>query len=127
LRKEGSHGIAAAEFLKVEVVECRRGPQPERVDGLAAVTYHGTVEGDADQARGPTDHGAQLSCAELQIADELDFDRFIVTRSFPRVWATESVVRQFALPAVLGRLFEDAALIAQTITHGRYLHRGRRV
>ena len=49
--------IAAAEFLKVEVIVRRRGPEPERIDGLAAVTHHGTIERNADQTgrtgRGP--------------------------------------------------------------------------
>ena len=47
--------IAAAEFLKVEVIGGRRGPEPERVDGLAAVAHHGTIEGNADQAGRPAD------------------------------------------------------------------------
>src|SRR5215471_21572231 len=36
--------IAAAEFLKVKVIMCSRGPEPERIDVLAAVTNYGTVE-----------------------------------------------------------------------------------
>ena len=46
------------------------------------------------------------------------------TRDFPWVGATEPVVRQFLLPAVLDGLFEDAVFVAQAITHGRDLHRG---
>src|SRR3954471_8608236 len=41
--------IAAAEFLKVEVIVCRRSPEAERINSLAAVTHHGTIEGNADQ------------------------------------------------------------------------------
>ena len=43
--------IAAAEFLKVEVIRRGRGPKPQRVDGLAAVTHHGPIERNADQSR----------------------------------------------------------------------------
>ena len=42
--------IAAAESLKVEVIRRRRGPEPKRVDGLAAVADHRAIERDADQS-----------------------------------------------------------------------------
>src|SRR5262249_60034070 len=41
--------IAAAEFLKVEIIVRRRGPEAECIDGLAAVSNYGTVERDSDQ------------------------------------------------------------------------------
>ncbi len=119
--------IAAAEFLKIEALVCRRSPQPERIDGLAAVAHHGTVVGDADQAGRPTNHRAQCPFADLERAVQLHFDRLVRARHFPRVRAPEPVVRQFTLPAVLKGLFEDPVFVPQAIAHGRDLHRGHRV
>ena len=42
--------IAAAEFLKIEVIVRRCGPEPERIDSLAAVAHHGTIEWNADKS-----------------------------------------------------------------------------
>ena len=42
--------VAAAELLEVEVVRRRRGPEAQRVDGLAAVADDRAIERDADQA-----------------------------------------------------------------------------
>ena len=53
--------IAVAEFLKVEIVGRSRGPQPQRVDGLAAVADHGPIKRNADQRGRPAGNGAQAS------------------------------------------------------------------
>jgi hypothetical protein len=45
-----AHEIAVAELLEVEVIGRRCGPEPERVDGFAAVAHHGAFEGDTDEA-----------------------------------------------------------------------------
>ena len=55
--------IAAAEFLKVEVVVGRRGPEPKRIDGLAAEAHHGTIEGNADQTGRLAEDRAQIATA----------------------------------------------------------------
>ena len=89
--------IAAAEFLKVEVVVCRRSPEAERIDGLAAVTHHGTIEGNADQTRWPADDRAQVTAAHFKRAVELDFHCLVRTHDLPWVRATEPVVRDFAV------------------------------
>ena len=44
--------IAAAESLEIEVIRGRGGPEPKRVDRLAAVADHGAIEGDAEQRGG---------------------------------------------------------------------------
>ena len=41
--------IAAAEFLEVEVILRRRGPEPQRIDGLAAVADDGPIERNTDE------------------------------------------------------------------------------
>ena len=45
------------------------------------------------------------------------------TCDFPGVRPTQPVVRLFALPAVLDGLPEDPVLVAQSVAHGRELHR----
>ena len=119
--------IAAAEFLKVEIVGRRGGPQPQRVDGLAAVADHRPVKRDADQGGGPAGDGVKLSAAHLERAAELDFDRLVADEQLPRVLPAQPVVRLFALPAVLIDLPEDAVFVAQPVAHGRQLHRRHRV
>ena len=56
--------VAAAEHLEVEVVRRGRGPEAERVDGLAAVADHRAIEGDADQAGRLARNGAQGAAAQ---------------------------------------------------------------
>ena len=41
--------ITAAEFLEVEVILRRRGPEPQRIDRLAAVADYGTIERNTDE------------------------------------------------------------------------------
>ena len=53
--------IAVAERLKVEVIGRLRGPKAKRVDGLAAVTDHGPIKGDADQTGGLANDRSQGS------------------------------------------------------------------
>ena len=48
--------IAAAELLKIEVIRRGRGPQPKRVDGLAAVSDDRTIIWNADQTGGLARH-----------------------------------------------------------------------
>ena len=116
--------IAAAEFLKVEVIVCRRGPEPQRIDGLAAVANDGAIERNADESRWTAGDRAQGTAAYLERAVELHVHCLVRTRDFPWVRTTEPVVGQFLLPPVLDRLFEDAVFVAQAITHRRDLHRG---
>ena len=52
--------IAAAEFLKVEIIVRRRGPEPERIDGLAAVAHDRAIEWNADQTGRPAEDRAQV-------------------------------------------------------------------
>ena len=116
-----------AEDLKVKVVRRRGGPQAERVDGLAAVPHHGTIERDADQARRPAGDGVQGPAVHLERTVELHLHSLMWPRDLPGVWVTQPVVRLFLLPAVLDRLLEDAVLVPQTIAHRRKLHGRHRV
>src|ERR1700678_96333 len=47
---ECAHEVAGAKPLKIEIIGCRRGPEPERIDRLSTMAYHGTVKRDTDQA-----------------------------------------------------------------------------
>ena len=46
---QGADKIAAAEFLKVEIVGRSGGPQAQCIDGLAAITDDWSIERNADQ------------------------------------------------------------------------------
>src|SRR4029077_4112957 len=78
--RQGTNEIASAEFLKVEVVVCRRGPEPESIDGLAAVAHHGTIVRNTNQAGRTTCHCPQRPSADLERAVELDFNCLVRTR-----------------------------------------------
>src|SRR4029077_20006209 len=119
--------IAAAEFLKVEVIVSRRSPEPERINGLATVTHDRSIERDANQAGGLAEHRAQFSAPHFERAVELYVHRIVRAGNLPRVGAPEPIVRQFVLPAILDGLLEDTVLIPQSITHGWNLHRGHRI
>src|SRR5215510_5621768 len=58
--------IAAAKFLKVEIIVRRRGPEPQRIDGLAVGTDYWTVERDSDQTGRPARDRAQDTAAYLE-------------------------------------------------------------
>ena len=58
--------IAAAEFLKVEVIVRRRGPEPQRIDGLAAVANDRAIERNTDESRWTADDRAQGTAAYFE-------------------------------------------------------------
>src|SRR5437762_843712 len=70
---------------------------------------------------------AQDTAAYLERAIELNVHRLVWARNLPWVGSTEPVVRDFALPAVLNRLFKDAVFVAQAVAHGGNLHRRHRI
>src|SRR5262245_24629025 len=80
--------IAAAEFLKVEIILRRRGPEAKCIDGLAAVACHRAIERDADQNGWPADHGAQSATPHLERAVERHLHRLVRSTDLPRVRAT---------------------------------------
>ena len=122
-----AHELAGAERLEVEDIGRGGGPEPERVDGLAAVAHHRAIERQAEQARWPAGDHAQAAAAHLERAAELDLHLLLRPGDLPRVGPPQPVVRLLALPAILDRLPEDAVLVAQPVAHGRELHRGHRV
>ncbi len=119
--------LAVAEYLEIEVVRRRRGPQSERVDALAAVAHHGAIERNADQAGRAAVDRAQGPSPHLERAAELDLHLLVRARDLPGVGAAQPVVRALLLPAGLDDLPEDAVFVAEPIAHGRELHRGHRV
>src|SRR5689334_4323302 len=92
--------IAAAEFLKIEIIMRRGPPEPQRIDGFAAVSDHRPIKRDTDQGRGSAWDGLQPPAVHLESAAELDFNGLIGTRDLPGVPTAQPVVRTFTLPAV---------------------------
>src|SRR5579872_1964779 len=46
---ERTHEVSGAKLLKIEIIGCRRGPEPERVDCFSAVAHYRTIERNTDQ------------------------------------------------------------------------------
>src|SRR5215813_9746707 len=121
--RQGSDEIAAAKFLKVEVIVRCCGPEPECIDSLAAVAHHRAIERHADQAGRAADDRSQGSAAQLERAIELYIHRLVWTLELPWVRPPKPVVRQLMLPPLLNRLLEDAVFVAQAVAHSWNLHR----
>ena len=102
-------------------------PEPQRIDGLAAVADHWPIKWDTNQRGRPAGNGAQGPTDHLEGAVEFDFDRLVGTSNLPGILPTQPVVRLFMLPAVLDGLLEDAVFVTQPIAHRRQLHGRHRV
>ena len=63
----------------------------------------------------------------LKRAVEWHIDRLVWATDLPRVRATEPVVWDFVLPAILNGLLEDTVFVAKAITHRWDFHRSHRV
>ena len=120
--------VAVAECLKVEVIRRSRGPEPERIDGLAAIAHDradrtgcrsGWTAGPATTRNSP----ARTSNEQFSLTSTFSCGRATSHGS----WPAEPVVRLLALPAVLDGLFEDAVFVSQAVAHGRQLHGRHRV
>ena len=114
--------------LKIEIIRRRGGPEPKRVDGLAAVADHGAVEGDADQA------GRSFRGSAARLPPRISNEQFSLTSTFSSGRTTSHGIRRGgascpAVPAASrpGSSAEDAVFVTQTVAHGGKLHRGHRV
>src|SRR5262249_18627989 len=105
---EGTHEVAVAELLEVEVVLCRGGPEAQGIDGLPPVAAAGPIERYADQGRGPARDGVEGTATHLERAVQATLEPVLWAGDLPRVRTTEPVVRVLPLPAVLDRLPEHA-------------------
>src|SRR5262249_138039 len=105
--------LPVTERLKVEVIGRRCGPEAERIDGFATVTYHGTIERNTDQTRWASRNRAQAAAADLEGAIKFDFNPFLRASNLPRIRKTEPVVRLLLLPPILDGLLKDAVFVPQ--------------
>ena len=121
--------ITVAELLKIEVIRRRRGPQAERVDGLAAVAHHGTIEGNADQAgRLVQESRCKAAAAHLERAVQLDLDLLTAGGRPPTgPGGAASCPAARAASRLWIDLFEHAVFVAQAVAHRGKLHRGHRI
>src|SRR5262245_27580965 len=104
--------------MKVKIVRRRCGPEPHRVDGLAAVTYDRAVKGNSNQSGRLAGDALQRSSGHLDRGVQPDLDLLVRPDDFPRVRPAEPVVGLFFLPAILDRLTENAVFVSQAVTHG---------
>src|SRR5207302_9324454 len=99
------------ERLEVEVEGCRRRPEAERVDRLAAIAHHGPVVRNAEQGERPAGDGAQRPFSHLDRVVHRDLDLLFRTDDLPRVGAAQLVVGLLALPSVLDGLPEHSVFV----------------
>src|SRR6516164_8755717 len=97
---QGAHKIAAAEFLKVEIVVRRSAPQAQAVDGLPTKADDGSIKRDANQGRGAAGHNLQIPAMHLERAAKFELDGFVAARYLPRVVSAQPIIRTFALPTI---------------------------
>src|SRR5262249_60851040 len=119
--------MSSTEQLEVKVIWSGRGPEAERINGLATVANNRAVERDAEKDRRPADDGAQHALSKFERTIQFHFDRFVQPNDFPRVRTPQPVIRLLILPAILNGLFEDAVLVAQAVSHAWNLHRRHRI
>ena len=124
---DGAEEVAAAELEEVEVLVRGRPPEPQRVDGLAAVADDRPIVGNASEDRRQVRHHDQPPVLHLERAVERHLDGLPVADHLPGVGMAQPVVRVLDLAAVVDLLAEHAVLVAQAVADGRDLQRGQRV
>ena len=96
--------LAGAEHLEVEAVGRRRGPQPQRVDRLAAIADDRAIERHAEQAGRPAEDRPQSSPPRTSNEQPSLISTASCGRGdFPGIRMAQPVVGLLALPAVLDR------------------------
>src|SRR5262249_35994357 len=113
--------------LKIEIIVGFSGPEPESIYGLSTITHHGTIERYANQSGCLAEDRAQSSATHLEGAVEPHFNCLVLTTDLPWVGATEPVVWDFVLPAVLNCLLKNTVFVAKAITHRWDFHRSHRI
>ena len=124
---EGSHEVAAAELLEIEIIRSGGGPQAQGVDRFASIADDRPVVRDAEQCgRAAADH-LQFAAADFKRAADFHLDALVGAGDFPWVRAGQPVIGLFMLPAVMDILAEDTIFISQSAAHARNGERGHGV
>src|SRR5262249_60230710 len=108
LPRQGATELAMTERLEIEINGGGRRPETQRVDRLAAVAHHGSIERNTDQRRGQPRNGTQLAVSELDRTVHPDFDLVSRANDLPGVGAAKPVVGVLVLPPVHDGLPEHA-------------------
>src|SRR5262245_46703840 len=111
--------IAHVEGLEIERLHRLRAPQPQqlRVAGAEAADRRVVVPPAHDAAGNPAHAVAPVRAGVmLGAAAQLDVERDLRPRDFPRVAVTQPLVGALDLPPVLDALVEYAVLVADTVT-----------
>jgi len=122
---------AGVEGFDVERRDRTPRPQPQVVDGRAAIAGNQLVEADRPDVVGvhPAVTGLAMRILRSDAATaEADQVAGVAALDLPGNPVTEPAARRFTLPAVLvDRLGEDAVVVADAVADGRVLQRGERV
>src|SRR5262245_53444427 len=111
----GVEEVAPAEFQEVEVLVCRRAPEPQRVDGPAAVADDGPVVGRPHEDRRDVPERFQPPLPQLEGAIQPDLHGLPWAADLPGVGPAEPVVGVLALLAPGDLLAEDPVLVPQAV------------
>ncbi len=124
---DGVEEVAAAELQEVEVLMCRRAPEPQRVDGPAAVADDRPVVRRADQGRRHVPDHFEPAVLQLEGAVQANLHGLSRPHDLPGVGTSEPVVGVLDLPAAGDLLAEDAVLVPQAVADRGDLERRHRV
>ena len=124
---DGVEEVAAAELQEVEVVMCRRAPEPQRVDRPAAVADDRPVVRRADEGRRDVPDHLEPPLLQLEGAVQPDVHGLPRAADLPGVGTAEPVVGVLDLPAVGDLLAEDPVLVPQAVADRGELERRHRV
>ncbi len=127
------HGLCVAatvEGLQIEVLRGAGLPQPQEIDGTAAVADDGRVPGLSDDFLGVDPLWLIVAAVIAVVLDaSIDRDVLAVLRAsyLPGVTVLTPGVGVLDLLAVFKILLEDAELVIDTVAHCRVLQRCQRV
>ena len=113
--------IAGVEGVETDRIERARGPEPQRVDPLAAPADDRRIDRRRlDLFRGAPDHPVSFG---LDLAAETDAVRAFEAFEFPGIAVGEPGFGQFDLPAIIDALAEHAVHVTDAIAVSRDVER----
>src|SRR5450631_1587376 len=129
-----AHGlvvIARVERLNVERRNGASGPEPQVIDGGAAVTRNQPIEADGVNILGadPAMRFSHLRARRrLAAAAEVHDVAHVAARGLPDIAQSQPAARDFPLAAVTAHdLGKNAVVVANAVADGRVLERGQRI
>src|SRR5215469_2336568 len=124
---ESADEISSTELFKIKIIRGSRGPKTKRVDCLAAVTNHRTIEWYSEQARWLVWNHLEVPVLQFKSHVQFDFYSLVSATDLPWVAIAEPVIRVLLLPSIGKRLSKHPVFVAKAIAGRRKLHGSHRV